>query len=79
MIRIEIKHGEPIDKALRRLKKICQKENLIGEVRRNGSYEKPSDANRRERLRRIRNRQRMQKRAMYGGSTIETPAPRSRY
>ena len=69
MIRVEVKPGEPIDKAIRRLKKICQKENLLGDIRRNSYYEKPSDRNRREDAKRQRNRRRMEH---GGGRTSST-------
>ncbi|HTL53180.1 MAG TPA: 30S ribosomal protein S21 [Planctomycetota bacterium] len=56
MIRVEVRPGEPIDKAIRRLKRICQKENLMGEMRRLQSYEKPSERRRRRDAKRDKNR-----------------------
>ncbi len=56
MIRVEVRPGEPIDKAIRRLKRICQKENLMGEMRRPQSYEKPSERRRRRNAKRDKNR-----------------------
>ena len=45
---VQIRHGEPIDKALRRLKKKLDRENTIREVRMRRQYEKPSAINNRE-------------------------------
>lgn len=56
MIRVEVRPGEPIDKAIRRLKRICQKENLMGEMRRLQSFEKPSERRRRRNAKRDKNR-----------------------
>lgn len=39
---ILVDQNEPIDKALRRFKKECQKSGLLSEVRRREYYEKPS-------------------------------------
>lgn len=39
---ILVDENEPIDKALRRFKKECQKSGLLSELRRREHYEKPS-------------------------------------
>ncbi len=39
---IHIEEGEPIDRALKRFKKECQKSGIPAEVRRREYYEKPS-------------------------------------
>jgi small subunit ribosomal protein S21 len=49
MLEIKVKKDESIDKALRRFKKQCDKEELIKEMRKRERYEKPSDR-RRKRL-----------------------------
>lgn len=47
MSEIKVKKGEPIDKALRRLKKKMDKEGTLKEIRGRRYYEKPSEAKRR--------------------------------
>lgn len=49
MLEIKVAKDESIDKALRRFKKQCDKEDLLKEVKRRERYEKPSDR-RRKRL-----------------------------
>jgi len=39
---INVEDGEPIDRALKRFKKECQKSGIPAEVRRREFYEKPS-------------------------------------
>lgn len=39
---IHVEENEPIDKALRRFKKECQKTGVLAEVRKREYYEKPS-------------------------------------
>ncbi len=47
MSEIRLKKGEPIDKALRRLKKKLDKEGTLKEIRNRRYYEKPSEIKRR--------------------------------
>ena len=49
MLEIRVKKDESIDKALRRFKKQCDKEELIKEMKKRERYEKPSEK-RRKRL-----------------------------
>ncbi len=42
MTRIIVEEGEPIDRALKRFKKECQKAGIPAEVRRREYFEKPS-------------------------------------
>ncbi len=42
MALIHVEEGEPIDRALKRFKKECQKAGIQAEVRRREYYEKPS-------------------------------------
>ena len=53
MSEIRMKRGEPIDKALRRLKKKMDKEGTLKEIRNRRHFEKPSEKARR-RVRRSR-------------------------
>ena len=48
MIRLELKPNENLDKALRRFKKICDREGLTRDMRKHSTYEKPSDRNKRK-------------------------------
>ena len=52
MSEIKLKRGEPIDKALRRLKKKMDKEGTLKEIRNRRYYEKPSEVKRRRLKRR---------------------------
>lgn len=45
---IRLKKGEPVDKALRRLKKRVDREGTLREVRSHRHYEKPSEKRRRK-------------------------------
>ena len=47
-IRMELKANEPMDKALRRFKKACDREGLTRDMRKRSSYEKPSERNKRK-------------------------------
>jgi len=45
---IKLKKGEPVEKALRRLKKKVDREGILEEVRDHRNYEKPSERRRRK-------------------------------
>ena len=45
---VKVRRGEPIDKALRRLKKKLDKEGIMREIRAHRHYEKPSERKRRK-------------------------------
>jgi small subunit ribosomal protein S21 len=48
--RVNVRKDESIDRAIRRFKKLCQKENLIKEIRRRERYIKPSEKRRKQLL-----------------------------
>lgn len=48
MSEIRLKKGEPIDRALRRLKKKVDRENTLRDVRSKRTFEKPSERRRRK-------------------------------
>lgn len=50
MIKVTPKRGEKIQQTLRRFRKICEKEGIIKEMKRQAYYESPSEA--RSRLKR---------------------------
>lgn len=66
---IQVEEGEPIDRALKRFKKECQKAGIPAEVRRREFYEKPSVAKKRKEeaaRRKMRRRMLKQRRRMEG-------------
>ncbi len=48
MTEIKLKKGEPVEKALRRLKKKIDREGVLTEIRGHRHYEKPSERRRRK-------------------------------
>lgn len=48
MIQIRLKRGESVDRGLKRLKKILDKEGIMKQIRANRFFEKPSDKLRRK-------------------------------
>jgi len=48
MIKVKARAGESIQQMLRRFKKVCEKEGLIRDIKRNTYYEKPSERRRRQ-------------------------------
>ncbi|MDF1701026.1 MAG: 30S ribosomal protein S21 [Planctomycetota bacterium] len=56
-VRVQSKANEPLEKTLRRLRKLCNNEGITRELKRHAYYEKPSERKRRksrERLKTIR-------------------------
>jgi small subunit ribosomal protein S21 len=47
LVEIKLKKGEPVEKALRRLKKKIDREGTLKEVRNHRHFEKPSEKRRR--------------------------------
>jgi small subunit ribosomal protein S21 len=48
MLIIRLKKGETIDRALKRMKKILDKEGLVKQIRANRYFEKPSEKKRKK-------------------------------
>ena len=48
MIKVKARPNESVEQLLRRLKKMCEKEGLNKEIKRNSYYEKPSERRRRK-------------------------------
>ena len=48
MLQVRIKKGEPVEKALRRLKKLLDKEGMMRDIRGHRYFEKPSEKRRRK-------------------------------
>ena len=65
MIQLRLKKGESVERALKRLKKIMDKEGLLKQLRNNRYYEKPCEKARRKSARaRIRKNSRRGMREM---------------
>ena len=47
MVRVKARGSETVEQMLRRLKKMCEKEGLNRDIKRNSYYEKPSERKRR--------------------------------
>jgi small subunit ribosomal protein S21 len=48
MIRVKVRNNESIEQMVRRFKKLCEKEGLVRDIKRNSYYEKPSERRRRK-------------------------------
>lgn len=48
MIRVKLRTNESVEQLLKRFKKVCEKEGLVRDIKRNSYYEKPSDRRRRK-------------------------------
>lgn len=48
MIQVKIKRGETVERALKRLKKIIDKEGMMKQIRASRYFEKPSEKKRRK-------------------------------
>lgn len=66
MAKVQLTGKESIRDALRRFKKLCDKEGIINQSKRSAYYEKPSERRRREESRRIKNIKRAQKTNLEG-------------
>lgn len=60
MAKVLITGDETVREALRRFKKMCDKEGIINQSKRAAYYEKPSERRRREESRRLKNIMRAQ-------------------
>ena len=58
MSRVEIRDDEPLDKALRRFKRLIEREGILKAVKAKKHYEKPSERKRREQRQAISRRAR---------------------
>ena len=59
----EVKKDEPVERALRRFKRLCERAGITKTVRAKRYYEKPSDVRRREVRKSLRNRRRAERKA----------------
>jgi small subunit ribosomal protein S21 len=54
MLKIRSRGNETVEQMLKRFKKLCEKEGLTKEIKRNSYYEKPSERKRRQMRKSIR-------------------------
>ncbi len=54
MIKVKARGGESIQQMMKRFKKMCEKEGLIKDIKRQSYYEKPSEKKRRQKRRTVR-------------------------
>jgi small subunit ribosomal protein S21 len=47
MIKVKARGNESVEQMVKRFKKMCEKEGLVKDIKRNSYYEKPSDRKRR--------------------------------
>lgn len=48
MIRVKVRGNESVEQMVRRFKKLCEKEGLTRDIKRQSYYEKPSERRRRK-------------------------------
>jgi len=61
MAKVIVKPNEGVKDALRRFKKLCDKEGVINRMKRSSRFEKPSERRRREEMDRIKTIRKAQK------------------
>ena len=70
-LRIKVRSGESTEQMLRRFKKMCEKEGLIKDVKKNAYFEKPSERRRRAARKSVKRQQKVQ----LERKGVEVPAP----
>lgn len=60
-VRVTVNRDEPIEKVIRKFKKLCEKAGIKKELKARRYYEKPSEARRREVRKKERNRRKAEK------------------
>ncbi len=55
VVRVSVAKDEPLERVLKRLKKICDNEGMLGKIRHAKFYEKPSDRRRKAAKKRMKN------------------------
>ena len=61
MAKITVRPNESVKDALRRFKKLCEREGIVNRAKRTARYEKPSERRRREKAERLKNIRKAQK------------------
>lgn len=62
-VSVTVKRDEPVERALRRFKRLCERAGISKTVRNKRYYEKPSDLRRRETRKSLRNRRRAERKS----------------
>src|SRR5215471_14367921 len=62
-VRYTLKKDEPLEKALKRFRRLCERASIRADVRRKRFFEKPSESKRREQRRNERKRRRAELKA----------------
>ena len=57
MIKVRARGNETVEQMLKRFKKMCEKEGLTKDIKRNSYYEKPSERRRRQERKSIKREQ----------------------
>jgi len=73
-LRIKVRSGESTEQMLRRFKKMCEKEGLIKDVKKNAYFEKPSERRRRAARKSVKRQQKVQ--IERKGGEVAAPPPR---
>ena len=73
MAKIIVREGEPLDKALRVFKRLCEKEGLRRAIKRSTYYEKPSEQRRRKKLQQLRERRKQAAKALLKALALAHP------
>ncbi len=53
MPQVKLKEGEPVDVAIRRFKRSCEKAGVLADVRKREFYEKPTQERKRKKLQQL--------------------------
>ena len=64
MIKVKTRAGESIQQMVKRFKKMCEKEGLIRDIKRNSYYEKPSEKRAREKAEAVRRARKLARKRM---------------
>lgn len=62
-VSVTVRRDEPLERALKRFKRMCERVGIRKLVRAKSYYEKPSEARRRELRKQVRNRRRAERKA----------------
>ncbi len=75
MARIVVDSADALEKALRRFKRLCEKEGIRRDIKRSSYYEKPSERRRRKKLKAKRQRLKVERKALEGITPGRTGRP----
>jgi len=64
MAKVVIEPGDSLERALRRFKRLCEKEGIRRDIKRSSYYEKPSERRRRKIMKQLRQRLKLERKAL---------------